>query len=194
MAQDYASKPKHRRSSKSRGNNKRPKFGSWLATIILVAGFVGGLFYLKAHNPLTQTHSTQSKRHSYTLPQKKSNSTAHKGPRFDFYTLLPKMQVGSVPGNTTTAPVAKATPALKPESRYLLQIASFTKATEADRLKAQLLLMGFTVHVRTVNNGKKTWNRVQIGPYPSLNAANKAQQQLQNVAQLKSIVRKVKTA
>jgi cell division protein FtsN len=62
--------------------------------------------------------------------------------------------------------------------RYLLQIASFHSVNEADRLRAELTLMGFQVSVIQSNATTQAWFRVVLGPYHSLQAAQSDQQKL----------------
>ena len=108
-------------------------------------------------------------------------------PKFEFYTLLPEMEVvvpdedlaapGPAPAEsstTTESPTSAATeddapgdtdPALK-SGHYVLQVASFRSIKDADGLKAQLTLLGFQPVVQTVAiNSDEKWHRVRIGPY-----------------------------
>ena len=108
-------------------------------------------------------------------------------PKFEFYTLLPEMEVvvpdedlaapgPAPPESSGTAEVptsaaveddapADADPALK-SGHYILQVASFRSVKDADGLKAQLTLLGFQPVVQTVAiNSDEKWHRVRIGPY-----------------------------
>ena len=109
-------------------------------------------------------------------------------PKFEFYTLLPEMEVvvpdedvaapapapaesgGTAEAPTTsTAPEADAPgdtdPPLK-SGHYILQVASFRSMKDADGLKAQLTLLGFQPVVQTVAiDSDENWHRVRIGPY-----------------------------
>ena len=111
-------------------------------------------------------------------------------PKFEFYTLLPEMEVvvpdedvaapepASAPAEsggtaeaptTSTAPEADAPgdtdPPLK-SGHYILQVASFKSMKDADGLKAQLTLLGFQPVVQTVAiDSDENWHRVRIGPY-----------------------------
>ncbi len=115
------------------------------------------------------------------------SSTAPAKPKFEFYTLLPEMEVvvpdedlaapGPAPGEssgTAESPTSAAAeddapgdtdPALK-SGHYILQVASFKNMNDADGLKAQLALLGFQPVVQTVAiNSDEKWHRVRIGPY-----------------------------
>ncbi len=112
-------------------------------------------------------------------------------PKFEFYTLLPEMEV-VVPDEDLAAPrsapaessstaesgptdkevstgekdvQSEADTALK-SGHYILQVASFRSMKEADGLKAQLTLLGFRPVVQSVAiNSDEKWHRVRIGPY-----------------------------
>lgn len=103
--------------------------------------------------------------------------------RFEFYTLLPEKEIAipeaeldkpaPAPVAAPTAPhapSASATPAIADASaqstRYLLQVGSFRRLEDADRLKARLALMGLQSSIQTVSiDGTETWHRVRVGPY-----------------------------
>ena len=66
-----------------------------------------------------------------------------------------------------------------PSGSYLLQVASFRTAADAERLKAQLALKGIKAQVQQVTiNGKDTYHRVRAGPYQGTQAVNQARSQL----------------
>lgn len=93
-------------------------------------------------------------------------------PRFDFYTILPELEVALPDQETATKPKSSTAQAGKPES-YILQAGSFKSFEEADRLKASLNLIGIEAGIQTVTvNNKDTWHRVQIGPYQDLAELN----------------------
>jgi cell division protein FtsN len=101
--------------------------------------------------------------------------------RFEFYEILPQIEVG-VPESTAAAPRAAAPrprPAEAPGS-YLLQVGSFSAAGDADRLQANLALLGFESHIQRVMIENAVFNRVRIGPIPDLDAAQRAQRRLRD--------------
>ncbi len=113
-------------------------------------------------------------------------------PKFEFYTLLPEMEV-VVPDEDLAAPTPapaesastdetdatdtaastgtaveenKQTEPALGSGHYILQVASFKSMNDADGLKAQLTLLGFRPVVQTVAiNSDEKWHRVRIGPY-----------------------------
>jgi cell division protein FtsN len=106
-------------------------------------------------------------------------------PRFEFYQILPgekeitdrearstaprpPSQAGTKPGGTPGAP--------KPHSgeSYWLQAGAFSEEREADNLKARIALTGLEASVRAVSIPEKgTLYRVRLGPYQSLDDANR---------------------
>ncbi len=218
MAKDYA---KSARPSSKKAKQSHSKM--WAFTLLLALLFVGGLFYLKQHEALSVfKNSVQHHASKQRAQQKKQQETK---PRFEFYTILPKMNVddsqaqnqqdksADTTGKPTpaaqqtksvekaaatqqanktekTAPVRAAIPVKTvAASKYIIQVASFRNFAEADRLKAEMLMLGQSVDVKAFNNKGAKWYRVQAGPYPSLAAAQKAQQQLK-ANNIKAIVRK----
>jgi len=130
---------------------------------------------------------------------------------FQFYDLLPKQQVTPVPDEavpTQPAPAAEPLPdavstpdvgtaELTPSSEgatadpagmtaerqpmYLLQINSFTNADDADRQRAEVLLVGLSADVRqTTTRDGTLWYRVVSGPFDSKAEAIEAQRSLQD--------------
>ena len=101
--------------------------------------------------------------------------------RFDFYEVLPQFEV-VVPddnGSPAAAVTARPRPAAAPGS-FLLQAGSFSAAADADRLKANLALLGFESHVQRVTIEDDVFNRVRIGPIADLDAAKRTQRRLRD--------------
>lgn len=112
---------------------------------------------------------------------------------FNFYNILPEMEV-VVPENelaehakaakppaqppgpkTPEPPAAKSEPAVDGGKSYILQVASYRTAADAERLKAKLARLGIQAQVQriTVNN-KDTYHRVRAGPFSGKDAVNQA--------------------
>jgi len=106
-------------------------------------------------------------------------------PHFTFHQLLPKMEV-LVPDEELNA----TAPSLPPKSwktakagqparfagdgaSYLLQIASLRKASDAERLKARLALLGIRANIQRVTVNGKGYHRVRTGPYQGRQEVNK---------------------
>jgi cell division protein FtsN len=83
-------------------------------------------------------------------------------PELDFYDMLPKQEV-EVPGKSgkAAAPAAK-TPL--PTGGAILQAGSFKQSTEAEKMQAQLALVGISGKIQRASVDDETWYRVRIGP------------------------------
>ncbi len=137
--------------------------------------------------------------HSISSPQKKAATTTTpakakaeaanpKRPRFEFYTLLPEMEV--VVQEQAVSPRVKAD-ARGDKGRYVIQAGSFRKQTEADALKAQLALVGLEAEIQTVAiDGHAKWHRVRLGPYQGLATVDAARNRLKE-HQIAGIVLKI---
>jgi len=116
-------------------------------------------------------------------------------PRFEFYTILPEKEV-SVPESEINPPAGTQPPpeaAPRPGATYVIQVGSFRKATEADRLKASLALIGLEAEIQTVTvNGSETWHRVRLGPFTDLTALNAARARLRE-HDMKALVLRIRT-
>lgn len=104
------------------------------------------------------------------------------GERFEFYEILPQFEV--VVPTDDPRPAAAATrprprPAETPGS-FLLQAGSFSAAGDADRLQANLALLGVESHVQRVTIDGAIFNRVRIGPIADMDAAKRTQRRLRD--------------
>lgn len=85
-----------------------------------------------------------------------------KGVAFDFYTLLPEMEV-QVPEPEPAAPGLPPPPVTTPGS-YVLQVGAFRTMKDADTRKAELALLGIVSHIQEVTVDGNRIYRVRIGP------------------------------
>ena len=95
-------------------------------------------------------------------------------PRFDFYHMLKENEVPvAAPRGGETA----AKP--KPERIFILQVASFKKAEDAEQLRVELLLLNLDARTEEVKvrNGE-IWHRVLTGPFKSRSQLAKARSTL----------------
>ena len=104
-------------------------------------------------------------------------------PKFEFYTMLPEMEVAVpdeelVPLKKETAAAPGSESATRSGS-YVVQVASFRRREEADGLKAKLAFLGLEAVVQSVSiNGEDSWFRVRLGPYANLDVLGQARIQL----------------
>ena len=71
-------------------------------------------------------------------------------------------------------PVAKAAPVTK----FFLQAGSFRKEADADKVRAQIILLGQAVSVESGTVKDETWYRVLVGPFSNREQLTVAQKQL----------------
>lgn len=84
-------------------------------------------------------------------------------PEIDFFDVLPRQRIEV---EVDEAQMAKArSPTIN--EHYLLQAGSFRDAADADRRRAELLLLGFEPQVEETNGSNGRWFRVLIGPFDS---------------------------
>ena len=179
----------------------------WYFTTVVAIGFVGFLYYLssvpgesggaeavreqlsvalteaepKPAAPKTEPHETIEDLKEKAETMKKA---------FEFYELLENDEVSvNLPGDTaeqptsgsssngtttSTAPTASVSNTAK---SWIIQVASFSKVADADKVRAQLILNGLpnTEIVSVDVSEKGTYHRVMVGPFEQRSSLNKAQ-------------------
>jgi cell division protein FtsN len=197
MARDFAHKPKQDDSSQI------PKW-VWLFTTIVAISFVGFLYFLakvppeeggaeavreQLNSALRESADTQDSTPEPKIEQveeiKEKTETLKQA--FEFYQLLQDDEVPliapaespSSSSSTTTSTTVKPTEPAK-NSSWIIQVASFTRVADADRLRAELILNGLpSSSITTVElDDKGTYHRVMVGPFTNRSDLNKAQDRL----------------
>lgn len=97
-------------------------------------------------------------------------------PKYDFYTVLPEMEV-VIPEQELADRVSRRPG--ETDGRYVIQVGSFRDFADADRIKAELALMGIVAHLREVAIDDATWHRVRVGPFDSLRETDRVKRELQ---------------
>lgn len=99
--------------------------------------------------------------------------------RFSFYEILPSYEV-VVPRDDGTAGPQPKTPAAVPEpGTYVIQVGSFRAEKDADRMRANLALLGIESRIERVTiDNKDNWFRVRVGPESSEAKTNAVLRQL----------------
>lgn len=98
--------------------------------------------------------------------------------QYDFFTVLPEIEV-VVPSEEIEE---RARDRDEPSERgpYVLQVGSFRSAEDAERLRAEITLLGLEPSIETVTVNEDTWHRVRIGPFDGARAADSARRRLQD--------------
>lgn len=97
--------------------------------------------------------------------------------RFRFFDELPNYKV-VVPEIESPAQQHSITQQIEEPGTYVLQAASLRAADDAERLKANLALLGIESRVQVVTIDDVTFHRVRIGPIEDLEQLNRYRQQL----------------
>ena len=175
MARDFAKskqggkKKAPARKKPARGGSKSatPQRGGGFRTFaagVLTGIFLSFLLYLG-------TLPTPGDRESSQSGESRAEVQPPK-PRFDFYTLLPEATIEvEVPPEEIAQP--RATVSASSE-RYLLQAGSFRQQEDAERRRAELLLLGLEPRVEETSGDNGRWYRVYLGPFDSRSKMAKA--------------------
>jgi cell division protein FtsN len=99
--------------------------------------------------------------------------------RFDFYDVLPQLEV--VIPEVDSLPRADApVRAVEEPGSYVLQVGSFTTLGDADRMKANLALLGIESRIQRVTIDDDVYHRVRIGPIGDLEELNQTRRRLRD--------------
>lgn len=194
MTRDYKNTPKPGAAPKKKKKAPAATPGwVWLLAGLAIGLFVALLVYLKDFSAVKgEAAPVVDRGHPAEPAEKKAEqeqAPEAQKPRFDFYNLLPEMEV-LIPDQELAAEREKE-PAEKVV--YYLQAASFRKFEEADRMRAQLALMNIESQIQRVTvNDTSTWHRVRIGPFTSAREMDKVRGRLR-AANIDPIVLKVKS-
>lgn len=165
----------------------------WLLASGLIIGFVIFLLSLRGKAPQAQSVTASAAKITAAASDetKKAASVPQQAPlkeeppkpvellkpakpRFQFYTVLPGKEV-IIPESEVKARRQEEKQGKAPlvGDIYMLQIGSFKTYSEADRLKAQLAMLGVEAKIEVAQIGTATWNRVKVGPFASMASADK---------------------
>ena len=193
-----------------RGNEKQ----SWPAWVWLCLGVLLGLglsalvlikdwapMLRKKNLPQPNPEATAPKESEQAVAEDASKKPAPPKKTYDFYSVLPEMEVvipdaeltakaraeqqrqqqaaaQAQAGGTATATAPPSTTASAPPSeagaRYVLLAGSYAEARAADEAKAKLALLGIVAKVQSITINGKTWNRVIVGPYSNASETESA--------------------
>ena len=164
--------PKPRKKSTPHSSKPTPGW-IWLLSGLAIGLSVAVYFYWQNREHAAPSPAASASKSTAPNTLEKKEVDASK-PRFDFYTILPEMEVV----------VPEAQKNMRPQTKpgvYLLQIGSFRSSAEADGLKAKLALLGVESKIETViSNDKEVWHRVRVGPLSDPRELNKIRTRLLN--------------
>lgn len=162
MTHDFAKKPKPaaKRRKKSKPKTQVPAW-VWLFTGVVLGLFIAFLGMLSGITPGSKPDDLMPDMSTAKKAAEKIKETASSTTKFDFYTLLPEREVIVPEQDSTPEPEASE------QFQYILQAGSFKSSQDADRLRAELILLGMEAKVDPVSSNGSTWHRVQVGPFTS---------------------------
>ncbi len=172
--------------------------GGWLSFFVgLTLGLAVAVFvYLHPERvPAPGRGAATARSATPDAPLPETQVAAANKPRFDFYTILPEREVKVPEWEATPPPEPGPRPQSKPEAKpplpserpatpdasgaYMIQVGSFQRYQDADRVKAKLALAGVSAGIqRVVINGSDVWYRVRVGPFNDLKSLQGARQRL----------------
>ncbi len=153
-----------RRSGKSSTARHKAKNGStggwrWYGAGLFTGIFLSFVVYLGALPPsgeiVPETAPAGSLPAGEAQPPK---------PRFDFYKLLPEQ---SIEVEVEPAEIERPRAAETVSELYLLQAGSFRQREDAERRRAELLLLGLDPRIEETSGDNGRWHRVYVGPFDS---------------------------
>lgn len=139
----------------------------WLFTGTILGAFIMFLMRLSELQPSAPDTRRSAAAGSASEAEPRQN-------RYDFYKMLKDTEVPVTASKPASLPQKKAD-----DSHYLLQVASFRSASDAEQVRAEMLLLNLSARVETAksDNGS-TWHRVIVGPFDSRSQMAKAQSTL----------------
>ena len=203
MSRDYVRTPRPKHKASLPG-------WVWMLGGLFIGLFVALLVYLDSTNPQRETakigeavtnffqQKAQDVREAATQakPEKETKTTDTSSsslPRFDFYTILPELEVAIPEEELIAASKTPATPSTTGKIDYVLQAGSFRNMEQADQLKAKLALQGIVASIQTVRiKDSETWHRVRVGPINDITTLNQTRKRLSDMG-VPSIVIKDKS-
>jgi cell division protein FtsN len=173
MATDY------RRRSKRMSKASGPPPWVWAMVGLIVGLFVAFLVFIKVspQQPLSEEVALDipAEQEIPEAPKARKKPVPPPKPRFDFYNLLPEMEVVVPEEEIKGTPTREGVKRVEKPGTYLLQAGSFRGRKQAEQLRAKLALLGMETSIQTVSiNSKQSWHRVRVGPFNNLRDLNQA--------------------
>lgn len=177
MARDYKHRASHNRTKKP---NTVVSWWKWALVILLISLFVIFLTYLNSSSVDVEDwqknqETLVSKKEA--IKQQKKIQEEKNEPIYDFYTILPETETIISDHEIGTRSREEKFGKGK-KINYIIQAGSFRGFAEADKLRANLALMGVESKIEKAIIGNIIWNRVVMGPYSNSSKVSTIQKQL----------------
>ena len=174
MSRDYKSRATRQKKKSLPGY-------AWLLSGLAIGLFIAFIVYLdkqpeskKDFGSIVQEELKKLKQQAKKKNTTKTKTTTTKEQKFNFYTILPELEV-LIPESETRPPRPQAeainkiitnnTSKPNKNKQYVLQIGSFQNLNDAEKLKANLAFLGLAANIQHVTVNKQAWHRVRTGPY-----------------------------
>ena len=180
----------------TRGATRSPGRQGLPASALLGTGFIAGIICsvlvystIISKHPEREAKLAESKAAAAKEKAQQDRKNVTSNTKFDFFTVLPEREVivtdeaRSAPRPKSTVKQADKPPVDQPDisgERYILQAGSFRQGADADRRRAQILLLGLDAKVESVEANGDRWHRVYVGPFQSHNTHTDARSKLIN--------------
>jgi cell division protein FtsN len=180
----------------TRGATRSPERHGLPASALLGTGFIAGIICsvlvystIIIKHPEREAKLAESKAAAAKEQAQKDRKEVTSNTKFDFFTVLPEREVivteerRPAPKTTAAIKAADKPPVEQVDisgERYILQAGSFRQGADADRRRAQILLLGLDAKVESVEANGDRWHRVYVGPFQSHNTLSDARSKLIN--------------
>lgn len=180
----------------TRGATRSPERQGLPASALLGTGFIAGIICsvlvystVISKHPEREAKLAETKAAAAKEKAQQDRKDVTTNTKFDFFTVLPEREVIVT---DEQRPAAKPATAIKTadkptvvkqdisDERYILQAGSFRQGADADRRRAQILLLGLDAKVESVEANGDRWHRVYVGPFQSHNTLTDARSKLIN--------------
>lgn len=131
----------------------------------LIGGFALGVIVTVLYRVGTPVPGATPRGAAGSAPATAAAPTA--STEYTFDEILGNLEV-AVPGRIKPEPKAGSGDPAKPAPDYALQVGAFRTEPEADRLRAQLALVGIEARIQKATIDDDTWFRVRVGPFKDL--------------------------
>ncbi len=175
-----------RRSGASRGRKQAAPAHLWFLAGLLIGLGISGFLFFKGYLPERPgkqpvANSAQTQDGTELVGDPESITGQPNKRRFDFFTVLPEMEVIVPEQQLSRDAHPPDTPAQGDSNNsYILQVGSFRNPSDAEQMKARLALLGNVAAIQVVTVNDATWHRVRIGPVKGARRADEVRRMLQD--------------
>ncbi len=187
MARDY----KHARKSASGGMSAWGGFtiGLLLGLVVATAVYIYDRRPGANLNGSSAPLSSEREGSASSTPTPESAQSGDSGTEFDFYEVLPKLEVEVGKDSAHADGSSSAAGAIDAPGSYILQVGSYRNFADADRVRARLAIQGIESSIQkvSIDGPEDVWHRVRIGPINNLNRLEETRRKLRE-AQIDALV------